>query len=794
MNVKRLSFIVVLWFVALFGGAQALTVSQVEADNVVEEIALIAPIEPKTSLQEGWLTMEAAFLKWITAQAIQSPYWEQIININDPHPTFERTGTANWVTPTNYCSAPTYPVLNMRTRWVGYSGDYDWARWRPNLPSAGNYRVEVYLPNAPGSTTNSTMVRYTVHHAGGSNTTVVNQTQNQCGWTVLGTYSFNAGTSGHVYMGDWTGDNPYRIISASAVRFVQVGTPPPPPPPGPIVFSGNTSSRLFVDNNGDRINLEICANNLPGQTVKAYLSRETPGLNYPIVSQVATGRCVTFWDMDGPGALVRNTHYTTRAALNQDPNPSWPGPACLAVTGGQGSCDQMFLSGASNGYKLPYPGGTAYRLSRNRHPHPNGTPAYDFVMPRNSAIVAARAGEVIIVKQDSTVHGCDKPVNTANYIYIRHSDGTTALYSHLKKNGVVVSRGQIVQRGQLLGYTGLSGRMCGNPPDHLHFEVLVGGIHGTRTIVRFEDLNNAEPSVGPHHTSGNYLGALFDVMSDGWRLADALPEGLVQFRLNSNPASNEIKLLAYDYLDEITQMRLATSEAGLELAPWIPYADTATWTDNVVFAQYHTADGRISTVYSDTIAPTANTPIVANFELGSAQVCVGEDIQITNNTMPYCPQCSWNWDLANGTTTQSLNPVSDEQGAWWEYDVIGGYFDPELSYDTAGTYTVTVTVENQNNTSTASHQLTVIDSISADFTIVRSGNTVTVTALADNATSWEWEFADGVTATGQTASHTYDNLDEPQLIVLRTQAANGCSGEAYQFVHNYHIYLPFLVR
>jgi hypothetical protein len=105
----------------------------------------------------------------------------------------------------------------------------------------------------------------------------------------------------------------------------------------PTVFSGNVSSTLYFDNNGDRINLQVCADNLIGQSVRAQLSRA--GRTWSVVSQIATSRCVTFWDMDGAGATWTNTIYTTRAALNQNPNPVWNATGCFATTGGQGLCD-----------------------------------------------------------------------------------------------------------------------------------------------------------------------------------------------------------------------------------------------------------------------------------------------------------------------------------------------------------------------------------------------------------------------------------------------------------------------
>ena len=78
--------------------------------------------------------------------------------------------------------------------------------------------------------------------------------------------------------------------------------------------------------------------------VYARLSR--PGNVWSAVTQQATDRCVTFWDMDGAGATFTNTTYTTRAALNQPPNDSWPVP-CFNPTGGQGLCDNASRTGAA---------------------------------------------------------------------------------------------------------------------------------------------------------------------------------------------------------------------------------------------------------------------------------------------------------------------------------------------------------------------------------------------------------------------------------------------------------------
>lgn len=98
-----------------------------------------------------------------------------------------------------------------------------------------------------------------------------------------------------------------------------------------------------------------------------------------------------------------------------------------------------------------------------------GERALDFKIKKGTKICAARPGVVAAMREDSDEGGL-KPENLSdgNYVSIRHSDGSVAHYWHLQKEGVIVSVGDTVQTGQVIGMSGNTGYSAF---PHLHFEV-----------------------------------------------------------------------------------------------------------------------------------------------------------------------------------------------------------------------------------------------------------------------------------------------------------------------------------
>lgn len=124
-------------------------------------------------------------------------------------------------------------------------------------------------------------------------------------------------------------------------------------------------------------------------------------------------------------------------------------------------------------YQLPWKKGGTYNVFQgyNGTFSHQGENALDFSMDEGTEICAARDGIVITV-EESNSKTCMEPdcAQYNNYILIYHSDGTFAVYTHIRKNGAVVSRGDEVKAGQMIGYSGNVGWSSG---PHLHFSVFL---------------------------------------------------------------------------------------------------------------------------------------------------------------------------------------------------------------------------------------------------------------------------------------------------------------------------------
>lgn len=128
------------------------------------------------------------------------------------------------------------------------------------------------------------------------------------------------------------------------------------------------------------------------------------------------------------------------------------GEIASVVTYSSGSSSSNTVVSAGY-YMRPIQGG---RKTQGLHGH-NGI---DFGSPVGTPVLAAAAGSVIIARSSGYNGGYGL------YIVVNHANGTQTLYSHL--SGVGVSVGDKVEKGQVIGKVGNSGKSTG---PHLHFEI-----------------------------------------------------------------------------------------------------------------------------------------------------------------------------------------------------------------------------------------------------------------------------------------------------------------------------------
>ncbi|GAB4495889.1 MAG: hypothetical protein OHK0019_26280 [Saprospiraceae bacterium] len=150
---------------------------------------------------------------------------------------------------------------------------------------------------------------------------------------------------------------------------------------------------------------------------------------------------------------------------------------------------------------------------------------------------------------------------------------------------------------------------------------------------------------------------------------------------------------------------------------------------------------------------TIVTPPVAGFNASPTTGCAPLTVQFTSQSSPNVT--AWNWSFPGG------NPSSSTAQ------------NPTVVYNTAGTYSVTLTVSNSAGSSTLSqtNYITVNAAPTAGFTSSVDSLTATFTNTSQNAVSYSWDFGDGNSSNQANPTHTYSE-DGTYTVVL--SATNAC--------------------
>lgn len=108
----------------------------------------------------------------------------------------------------------------------------------------------------------------------------------------------------------------------------------------------------------------------------------------------------------------------------------------------------------------------SYLSPLSRYTRTQGIHGYngvDMAASVGTPVMASAAGSVIVAREGGYNGGY------GSYVVIQHPGGSQTLYAH--QSGVIVSVGQAVVQGQVIGYVGNTGKSTGA---HLHFEIRNG--------------------------------------------------------------------------------------------------------------------------------------------------------------------------------------------------------------------------------------------------------------------------------------------------------------------------------
>jgi len=148
----------------------------------------------------------------------------------------------------------------------------------------------------------------------------------------------------------------------------------------------------------------------------------------------------------------------------------------------------------------------------------------------------------------------------------------------------------------------------------------------------------------------------------------------------------------------------------------------------------------------ETTITVSNTPPEARFTMSPSEAAIDETVQFTDgSTDGNGAVVSWNWTFGDGATSSQQNPSH--------------------AYSTAGTYTVTLQVTDDDGaTDTTSLEIKVSGTRpTAAFSAIPSkpgaGEPVAFTDLSTDDSvieTWHWDFGDGNASAAQNPSHTYE--------------------------------------
>lgn len=160
------------------------------------------------------------------------------------------------------------------------------------------------------------------------------------------------------------------------------------------------------------------------------------------------------------------TDYFNALAKEQAAAAAAAAAANKPSSGSNSSSSSSSGGASSGGFAFPLAYSTGVTCAYGPRVHPiNGNKSFHYGVD-----LAAGMKTEIYATKSGTVTGATYGEANGYYVTINHGDGYSSIYAHM--TNYVVSVGDSVKQGQLIGYVGTTGWSTG---PHLHFEILYNG-------------------------------------------------------------------------------------------------------------------------------------------------------------------------------------------------------------------------------------------------------------------------------------------------------------------------------
>lgn len=160
------------------------------------------------------------------------------------------------------------------------------------------------------------------------------------------------------------------------------------------------------------------------------------------------------------------TDYFNALAKEQAAAAAAAAAANKPSSGNNSSSSSSSGGASSGGFAFPLAYSTGVTCAYGPRVHPiNGNKSFHYGVD-----LAAGMSTEIYATKSGTVTGATYGEANGYYVTINHGDGYSSIYAHM--TNYVVSVGDSVKQGQLIGYVGTTGWSTG---PHLHFEILYSG-------------------------------------------------------------------------------------------------------------------------------------------------------------------------------------------------------------------------------------------------------------------------------------------------------------------------------